>query len=139
MSYGRKRVVNLTPHSILVLRDDHEGSITGVIGSGPTAREAHFSVVIEFPPSGTIARATQTDQVVGGVEACGKDISVVRTVFGETIDLPHPEVEVMLIVSAITAQAAKALGRPTDDLLMTSDIVRDKNGRLIGIRRFSTL
>ena len=103
-------IVNLTPHTV------------NLIG-------ADGSVVAEFPSSG-IARARQTDVVVDNIGG----VPIVETTFGEVVDLPEPQEGVMLIVSIITLNAARAGGRTTDDLLITSGPVRDETGRIIGCK-----
>lgn len=109
-------IKNLTPHRVAIVgADDAE--------------------LAAYPPSGLVARAAQVDQPVGMVEG----IEVVHTTFGAPTDLPDPEEETWLIVSLATANAAKAAGRTTDDLLLTSGPVRDDGGRIIGCRRFATL
>mgnify|MGYP003092115823 FL=1 len=57
--------------------------------------------------------------------------------FGATEDLPAPEDGIYYIVSVITANAAKAEGRTTSDLVITADPVRDDSGRIIGCKRFA--
>ena len=109
-------IKNLTPHRV---------AIVGADGAE----------VAVYPPSGLVARAAQADQPVGTVEG----IEVVRTTFGAPTDLPDPEEGTWLIVSLATANAAKATGRTTDDLLLTSSPVRDDSGRIVGCRRFATL
>lgn len=44
-----------------------------------------------------------------------------------------------LIVSIITANAAKANGRRVDDLLITTDTVRDETGRIVGCKAFARI
>lgn len=112
---------NLTPHAVNLL----DGS---------------DQLVATFEPSGIIARAAQTDRKVGEVEvAPGVSVDVVSTSFGEPTDLPEPAEATFNVVSILTAQAAKAAGRSTGDLLVTSDPVRGQDGRIIGCRRFSVV
>ena len=132
-------IKNLTPHPVVVLRDDPEGAVAGFTGVGPAAREGRFSVVAEIAPTGQVARARQTDEVVGELEIEGTQVPLIRTVFGETTDLPTPEEGVYLVVSILTAQAAKAAGRETRDLLITSDPVRDAQGKFVGVRKFALI
>ena len=106
---------NLTPHTVNVV---DENGIT----------------VMELPSEGN-ARATQSAITVGIIEG----VEIVRMAFGEPAGLPDPEKGVFLVVSRITAEAAKAFGRTTNDLLLTADPVRDGEGRIIGCRRFSIL
>jgi len=111
------KILNLTPHEVKVI--DGDGN-----------------VVLSIPSSGE-ARATQTDEVVGSLELEGQTVAVVSTVFGEVTDLPEPTEGVRIVVSIITANAARSQGRATDDLLLTSGPVRDSEGRIIGCTRFA--
>ena len=104
---------NLTPHEVKVLDADN-------------------GVVATFPSVG-MARARQNDVPVGDIES----IPVVETEFGEVTGLPEPTEDVVYIVSIITVKAASAHGRSTDDLLITSQAVRDDQGRIIGCRAFA--
>lgn len=101
---------NLTPHTATVLAEDG-------------------SVIAEFPSEG-IARARQTDVVVDNIGG----VPIVQTTFGEVVDLPEPQEGVMLIVSIITLNAARAGRRPTDDLLITSGPVRNESGQIVGCK-----
>lgn len=108
-------IKNLTPHCIVMV--DENGA-----------------VVREYKSEG-IARATQSNIQVGEVDG----IPLMETSFGETIDLPEYQDDVYLIVSIITANAAKANGRMVDDLLITTDTVRDETGRIIGCKAFARI
>ena len=109
------KIKNMTPHAISIVAEDG-------------------NVILQLPSEGN-ARATQSAVTVGNIEGA----EIVRMAFGEPTDLPAPEKGVFLVVSRITAEAAKAFGRDTNDLLMTADPVRDGEGRIIGCRRFSIL
>lgn len=114
-------ILNLTPHPIVLLGEDD-------------------TVLAEFAPAGPVARAAQTDEVVGSLEvADGMSVDLVRSRYGAPTDLPDPEEEVFCVVSVLTAQAASAHGRSTGDLLITSGPVRDDAGRIVGCRRFALL
>ncbi len=107
-------IKNLTPHAVNIISED------GVVKA-------------TFEPTGIVARASQQAEKVGEVDG----IELVSMKFGETVDLPAPQEDVMLIVSIITINAAKAQGRTTSDLLMTADPVRNEAGQIIGCRRFA--
>lgn len=111
------KLVNLTPHDLVLVSED--GNVLATI------------------PSSGVARASQTDEPVGELEVEGHAIAVVKTVFGDTIDLPEPTEGVAYVVSIITANAARAQGRSIDDLLITSGLVRDDQGRIIGCTRLA--
>jgi len=133
------KIINLTPHPVVILRDDAEGNISGFTGTGPAAKEGKFSLVGEYAPTGSVARATQRDEVVGALGISGTEVPLIRTTFGSPTDLPAPETDTYLVVSVITAQAAKASGRTVEDILITSDPVRDEKGKFIGVRKFALL
>lgn len=111
---------NLTPHSVTL------------IGSGG-------DIILSLPPEGIVARATQEDAHASWIEVQGKRVEVVTTKFGCPTDLPRQQEGVLLVVSFITAQAAKAAGRQTHDLLVVSDLVRDGSGSIVGCRKFATV
>jgi hypothetical protein len=110
-------LVNLTPHALTIV--DGDGNIVATI------------------PSSGVARARQTDRQVGEVEVGGVTVPVFETVFGETDGLPEPVEGVAYIVSIITLNAARAQGRTTDDLLLSSGLVRDDAGAIIGCKGFA--
>lgn len=106
-------IINLTPHTVNICTEDGE-------------------IECSFKSEG-VARASQVAVPFGDVNG----IELVEMRFGPTVDLPDPKAGTVLIVSAITASAAKAEGRSTDDLVLTADTVRDKDGRIVGCRRFA--
>ena len=109
------KIRNLTPHRIVMVN-----------ANGETLRV--------FESEG-IARATQSNVQVAEVDG----IPVMETHFGKTVDLPNYEEGVFLIVSIITANAARANGRTTSDLLLTTDTVRDADGRIVGCKAFARI
>lgn len=109
------RIVNLTPHEVKIV-------------------DGGNNVVAVFPSDG-VARASQHDVLVDEINS----IPVVKTEFGEVLGLPEPTEGTVFIVSRITIEAARAQGRSTDDLLVTSGAVRDSQGRIIGCRAFARL
>ena len=108
------RIKNLTPHPIKVY----------------TGR----AVMATYISEGS-ARACQATERVGTVDG----LPLVSMTYGEPVGLPDPEPGVYLIVSALTAQAAKAHGRPTDDLLLTALPVRNDAGQIIGCQAFARI
>ena len=110
-----RTIRNLTPHEVTIIADN------GV-------------VVASFPSMG-VARAKQNAETVGFIDG----IELVSMRFGDPEDLPEYNEDVYNVVSIITANAAKASGRRVDDLLITCDPVRNKEGQIIGCRRFSII
>lgn len=107
------RIINLTPHTVNIV--DAEGN-----------------ALRNFVSEG-IARAAQTSVVVGELEG----IELVKTTFGAPVDLPDPKDDTYYIVSLATATAARDHGRTVADLLLTSDPVRDSEGRIVGCKRLA--
>jgi hypothetical protein len=91
--------------------------------------------MVAIAPSGTIARAISRTEEVGNLGG----IRLTRTVFGLPIDLPDPSNGIYLVVNAVTARAAKAAGRSTDDLLLPAEPIRDEQGRIVGCRSLSVV
>ena len=132
------KIVNLTPHALVLLAEDPAGEVAGSVGFGRGARQAQFRVVAELASEG-VARATTSVEAAGTVEVNGQSVPVTKTVFGGTGDLPAPADGVRLVVSLITASAAQAEGRPTNDLLVVGEAVRDDAGRIIGVTGFGAV
>lgn len=103
------RIVNLTPHTVTVLRENEEP--------------------IEYPPSGTVARCATQRRVIGSLNG----IPINQTEYGEVSGLPDPAPGVYYIVSALVAQALPQ----REDLLIPDETVRDEAGRIIGCRAFA--
>lgn len=99
--------VNLTPHSIVVVRDDGNGNIT-------------------IPPSGQIARCAQISSPAGQYEG----VPLVNAKFGPVEGLPDGVPGLVFIVSALVRAAMP--GRR--DLASPGDQVRDADGRVVGCR-----
>jgi hypothetical protein len=105
-------ILNMTPHAVVMYKDGQ--------------------VAMTFESDG-VARARQSDEKVGTL--LGFD--TVRSVFGACEGLPDFVEGTFVIVSAITGSAAKASGRRTDDLLLTSGLVRDEDGKILGCTAFA--
>ena len=108
-----KTIINLTPHSI-VLMDQNESPVKVIESSG-------------------IARAKQENELTGQVN--GYPLRKVK--FGSTIDLPAPQENTLYVVSQITANAAKNEGRK--DVVITDQEVRSEKGHIIGCKGFATV
>ena len=106
-------IINLTPHAVRVY--DAEGNIKRTYASKG------------------IARAAQHSKHIGEIDG----VELVEVEFGEPFGLPDPAPSTFLIVSAITADAARKSGRSTDDLLLPTDLVRDSEGQIIGCYRLA--
>ncbi len=103
------RLVNLTPHPVAI--------------ETPVGR-------LTVPPSGTVARVSETVVPDGTVVVDGLEVPVVRRGLGEVVDLPAPEPGTLYLVPGLVADAA----RDREDLVVPTDFVRDEAGRIIAAR-----
>lgn len=127
--------INLTPHVVTVYAIDDCTELPG--GRGYTIRKCATPRTI-FHPSGTVARATQRQEWMPPVERDGVSIPVFNMTYGEPVGLPSDfSADRGYIVSALTANAAKATGRCTSDLFVVQGVVRDNNGAVIGCTGFA--
>lgn len=126
---------NLTPHALQLLTEQEGGPIVGSVGFGRAARQSSFRLVAELVSEG-VARAATHSEAAGAIEMNGEQFPVTATVFGEVQDLPEARPDVRLVVSKITADAATAGGRSTDDLLVVGEAVRDAEGKILGVTSF---
>lgn len=109
------KIINLTPHTINIV-DEAGNKIADLLSEGE-------------------ARAVQKNVSLGNLG----DIPLVKTEFGEPIGLPEPSENTFYIVSAITANASKAAGRITDDLLLTAETVRNEKNQIIGCKALAKI
>lgn len=95
--------INLTPHTINIIVNDE-------------------TTVVE--PSGVIARVAMTQELINTING----IPVYHNSYGKPEGLPEPKKGVYYIVSALLAQAVPE----REDVLITSNPIRDPEGRIIG-------
>lgn len=101
------QILNFTPHAV-------------------TIKTASATTTL---PSVGVARADTRTEVVGYID----NLPIVKKTFGNVYGLPEsvPD-DTILMVSSLTAQAAKAQAHPlADRLYIVNDTVRDENGRII--------
>ena len=126
---------NLTPHAVNVFSYEHVNcDKRGVF----TLTDDNASPLLTIPSEG-VARATQREEVVGdlAVDGCEVIFEVLRMSYLEPVDLPEPQAGHGYVVSFITASAAKAHGRSTDDLFVVAHAVRNSAGQIVGCTSFS--
>ena len=99
---------NFTPHNVVIVTNDTK-------------------IVI---PSEGVTRVTETKPPSTSIDVDGVVIETFRSEFGEVENLPPKEGGVMVIVSALAADAVK--GR--DDLLVPGELVRDDGGNIVGCK-----
>ena len=138
-----EKLLNFTPHDV---------NIVSVVG-----RSAKGSTIIDIPQeSGLIIRCDEKSELVETLVVDGKDIPVVKKIFGEpfvckvedarkeldeveVMPLPAEQEGVKLIVSFIAARGLKEIGRT--DFVLTEGRVMDPEDpkKFLGCTRFATL
>lgn len=114
------RLVNLTPHTFVLLTSEGER--------------------VEIPPSGTVCRAEEIVKVIGHIDVNGVGrIPIRRVEYGAPVGLPDPEPGVGYLVSVIAAQAIRRHCPHRTDVFVSSDPVRDETGRIIGCRALAVV
>lgn len=106
------KIVNLTPHEIMVY-------------------DAAGESVLQVIPSSGMARAAQTREPLADING----IPVSKTGYGAVEGLPDQRDGVVYIVSVLTAQAAP----DRKDLYIVDDLVRDEAGRILGCKALAQI
>jgi hypothetical protein len=125
------KIINLTPHEITVFASS---DVKPAGQKGYALARANAEPIYRFPSRG-MSRASACETPL---KDC-MGIPVFSMTYGDPEGVPEWQEGVMLIVSALTAQACKHAGRRTDDLLTTARVVRDTDGRIIGCSAFAML
>ena len=103
--------VNLTPHTVNVIRQD---------GS-----------VLDLPASGQVARCSQSAELVFVQDG----IEVTRQAFGEVVGLPDEQEGIFFIVSRLVAAACPE----RRDLLIPGPLIRGEDGQPMGCQGLSVI
>ena len=106
-------IVNLTSHDVVVVQGDRRVTIK----------------------SAGVARRESWQVPVGTVEVDGMEVTILRTVIGDTCNLPAPAPDTYYIVSRVLAQA----NPDREDLLIPESLVRDRTGAIIGCEKFGRI
>lgn len=126
---------NLTPHAVNIFSyKDVNCDKRGVF----TLTDDNASPILTLHSEG-VARAAQREEVVGDlkVDGCAVVFEVLNMSYHEPVDLPAPQEGHGYVVSFLTASAAKAHGRSTDDLYVVAHAVRNSSGQIVGCTSFS--
>lgn len=102
------QIRNLTPHALTLVGDN--GTVT-------------------VPASGQVARLAVTRTALDPITIDGVTLPVSRPTLGEIVGLPAPEPGVILVVSALVAEAANR-----GDVMSPGELLRDAAGNVIGAR-----
>ena len=120
------KIRNLTPHNIdIFTHPDPEADNMCIQEWG--------DLVCTFDKEPFTARVLEMTDQLGKING----IPMTRKCFGMVTNLPCYEAGVFLIVSRMVAEAAKAQGRTTGDLLVPDDMVRNSEGHILGCRAFA--
>lgn len=107
------KLINCTPHDINVMDDDN-------------------NIILTIPTSGTLIRVSQSTIPDGSMNVNGVEIPVTSNTYGDVVGLPPQQDDVILIVSAMVANASNR-----SDLALVNESVRDDKGRIIGCKSLS--
>jgi hypothetical protein len=115
-------IVNLTPHSVTILDENGEP--------------------VEIPESGVAARVMITENLIGrlkGTNISGDHVfKIYGSIFADNVyNLPnyHKDSNKVYIVSGVVGSTVSASGiRPTDDLLVPEQLIKDEDGKVIGAK-----
>ena len=127
-------IINLTPHTVNVISPE---CLEPVPYNGYKVVNENYACTT-YPSQG-IARAQSEQELVNSIEQPFDIIPVYKVKYGHPEGLPDYEDDVYYIVSTLTANAAKAAGRRTDDLLIPNGMVRDSDGSIIGCTSFAVV
>ncbi len=130
------RIINLTPHAIVLVAEDENGDFRGLTGEPSLCKR--FRLVAKLPSEGVARVATRTEPH-SRIEMSGVPFIIMKTIFGRVEHLPDPMDDTLYVVSLATANAAKIEGRPSDDLLIPGNVVRNPLGEVIGITSFGQI
>lgn len=101
------KIINKTPHPVYILDDNKK-------------------IIKMFPKSNGMIRVPENIKRVGTMDG----IPITTTQWGETVDVPKPKRDVFYIVS----QLVKSALPHRYDFLVPKNIVRDKDGNIIGCK-----
>ena len=110
------KVRNLTPHEIIFVSPDTPDRLAADDPVPPA-----LAVLMPELPAQATPRAKMVEHQVGHVAFGGVVVPLFETSIGEPTNLPAPQAEVYLVVSAMTAQAAP---RRTDLLVPHRTVFR---------------
>jgi hypothetical protein len=114
-------LINLTPHEVVVY--DQAGQ----------------NVILKIPPSGKVARVAVKAEIVAEVNG----ISIRKTTYGDIVDLPDPQPDTVYITSVVVLIALQAKGIQRYDVVSPDtnpdSVVRDAQGKILGVKYFQTI
>ena len=115
------KIVNLTPHQLTLY------AVESSEGDAPIATYA----------SEGVARVSVTSTPVAGLGTDAGVIPVMRREFGEVEGLPEPQEGYVFVVSSLVQGQVPHRRDVLSPDTGPGSVVRDENGRIIGVRRFT--
>jgi len=103
-------IINLTPHELIIYKDNE---------------------VIEKISSSGIVRVKEENEAIGKING----IPLYKKKYIKSEGLPEPQKDTLYFVSLIVSQ----VNPKRQDLILSSDLIRDKNGRILGCSSFAKL
>lgn len=128
--------INLTPHNVVIYHIEDTYLLDGRYLLKDEAKPAAM-----IKPSGKVARAAMHREVTDIVTVNGLRVPVSINTYGEPLGLPDKVADGdRLIVSVVTAKAARACGHPAADKCLVVDrVIRDPDGNILGCSAFCTV
>lgn len=105
-------LINLTPHLLSLQRED--------------------GTTLVLPPSGEVARVSETREDAGRLPVVGGFLRLTRPVMGRVTGLPGQVEGTTLVVSRMVLKAVREQQPTRDDLISPGPLVRDEKGVVVG-------
>ena len=122
-------IINCTPHNIVIYAEDSvELSVVPGSNYKSLVIKAGSLPALVIPPSGIVARATETVSTEAPISVDGVTIPMIHKVMGKPQDLPEPRPDTLYLDSLATAKAAP----DRQDLLVVGESCRDTEGHIRG-------
>lgn len=117
------QIINMTPHSVELV-EWHDNPVSG---------NPYLVTLASFQASGETIRLKAETVKVGDIEVHeGFSVPTTKTVFSEPVGLPEYTEGTYFIVS----QLVKTALPNRKDLLVPAEVVRDKDGKILGCLSF---
>jgi hypothetical protein len=125
-------IVNLTGSAIDVLMEIENGRIQGIPEGIEHGSERGYRVAARYESAGLAFTERHDFYIRYTADTLGNEIPIVSDRYGEVFGLPAPVIGTKLIVTKEVAEAARANGRTTKDLLVAGRRVMHVIGEPLG-------
>ena len=126
-------LINLTPHALIIFNENEE-KIKEIPSSGIVRVKEKKTKIGEIKIISDNPNIAQYDDV-NDIRYYEIGVPIYKIDYTESEGLPAPEANTYYFVSIIVAQA----NLDRKDLLLSSDLVRDESGKILGCKSFATL